>query len=102
MTFGRSVVFARMNSKSGTLIGPDHRTRLFIAAVGCAPRCPGTSAISGSEHIDIDVAKAAVEVAVIRTAAEFAVCRQLEPEAILEGESLFDGQLLRFAQFRRA
>ena len=78
--FGMSPVLARMNAKSGTLIGWVQRTRLLISATGCAARLPGRAAprVLAADGVDADLAELAVEEAVIGAAAEFAVGRELQ------------------------
>ena len=46
--FGTSLVLARMNSKSGTLIGWVQRTRLLISATGWETRRPALPPLASS------------------------------------------------------
>ena len=91
--FGMSLVWARMNSKSGDVdrlrpahAAPDHGDRLRGALAGRA-----ALRVRAADGVDADVAELAVEEAVIGAAAEFAVGRELQSDALLQRERVLDG-----------
>src|SRR5437660_12614144 len=98
---GMSRVLAATNLKSGTLIGlgplhaaSDQRDRLAAARADGA----GLGAALGvlaANGVDAEIAELAVEEAVIGAAAEFAVGRRLEPDALLQRQRLLARALLR-------
>jgi hypothetical protein len=70
----------------------DQRHRLCAAASALGLRIGIGSAI---DHIDRDVSELAVEEAVIRPAAEFAVRHEAKTQALLQRDGVADGVILR-------
>jgi hypothetical protein len=73
----------------------DHRDRLASALARCA-----ALRVLAADRIDAEVAELAVEEAVIGAAAEFAVGRKLQPNALLQRERVLDGLVFGFGQGR--
>ena len=83
--FGSAVVRERRNAKSATWIGAVQAMRLRIAADRLRAAAVRAAV---RRRFERDVAELAVEIAVIRRAAEFAVGREPQPDALLQARSL--------------
>jgi len=70
----------------------DHGNRLAAALAGRAGLGAARGCFAG-DGIDAQLAELAIEKAVIGAAAEFAVGRELEPDALLQRQRLLDGRV---------